>query len=107
MCGGREHRYRCEVTIGSELNGTAKVHSVITYARGLPEAVAKIDGWAHANFPEEWPKISCHRSPYGSDDGALEHGAILPDDRMKAREEAEAASLAFDAALALAAEVRP
>lgn len=71
MCANRQHRFRVEIKIKEE------THEVCVYAKGLAEACGLADAIAHKNWPEEWPTISCHRTPYSSDEMAKEHGAIF------------------------------
>lgn len=73
MCNHREHRFRVQIKVNDD------THEVVVYAKGLSEAVAKADAFAHKHYPDAWPTISCHRTPYSSDESAKEHGAIFQD----------------------------
>lgn len=73
MCAGRMHRYTVEVRVRGE------THKVAVYATGVAEAVAKADGYAHIHFPGDFHTFTVTHSTYSSVEGALEHGAILPE----------------------------
>ena len=83
MCQGREHRYRIEIKV-TLAGGVKEEHSLVTYAKGVADAIAKADGWAHENCPNaEWVNFETHHSAYRSDEGALDHGAILSPNRIR------------------------
>lgn len=72
MCDGREHRYRVSLTISG-----IKHQDVVVYAVGIGAAIAKADGFAHANFPDTACTFVVHRTGYSDDLAARAHGAII------------------------------
>lgn len=72
MCADRQHKYRMTYQLGS-----APEKEILIYAKGLPEAFAKLDGWCAANHPDEWVTMSSHRTPLTLEQ-AVAHGAIAP-----------------------------
>jgi hypothetical protein len=76
MCieNAREHRFR----VCYKLANFGREGTVVVYATGLAQAVAKADGWIAREFPGVSVEISCMRTGYTSRANAAEHGAIFP-----------------------------
>lgn len=78
MCAGREHRYRVSVDMSLE-GGERKKQDICIYAKGVADAIAKVDGIYHKENPTlSFITMSVTHSGYRTDDSAVEHGAILP-----------------------------
>lgn len=71
MCAHKQHRYRVEYTVGGEQK------AVVVYAKGVAQAVAKADGFAHKWNRGKPVSFTVSHSGYTDDNGAIEHGAII------------------------------
>lgn len=78
MCAGREHRYRVSVDL-SLPGGVRKKQDICVYAKGVTDAIAKVDGIYHKENPGlSFITMTVTHSGYSTDESAVEHGAILP-----------------------------
>jgi hypothetical protein len=72
MCQHREHRFRITISLSEK-----DKFDLVLYAKGLPEAVAKADAWAHENYPNRGVRFEIGRMGYSDLASALEHGAAI------------------------------
>jgi uncharacterized small protein (DUF1192 family) len=79
MCKNHEHRYTIEISLSK--GGARKEDRIMVDAIGVAAAIAKADYVAAERHPDaDWVEFRIFHSGYRGVEGALEHGAIPPNE---------------------------